>query len=157
MQLHKACPAGLAPVALFFFFSAWSPRSSGGDCQPGGSNLFNLERAALGRVKNANWSLRLSRLLHFFLPSSSSSSFFGEPEVKHALGDTGTAMCLILRKGFQITSELSGAMLKKQRSEKKKKKKRALPQTYGPRHPSVRLKKWSLDKKKGRAGTNLSS
>lgn len=39
--------------------------------------------------------------------------------MKHALGDTGTAMCLILKKGFQITSELSAAMLKKQRSEKK--------------------------------------
>lgn len=141
----QSLPSRPCSCGSFFFFQRGARGHLEVTASRGGSNLFNSEWAALGRVKNANWSLGLSRLSHFFLHSSPSSSFFGELEMKNALGDTGTTMCLILRKEFQITSELSGAMLKKQRSERKK---RALPQTYGPQHPSVRLKKWSLEKKK---------
>lgn len=54
-----------------------------------------------------------------------------QDEMRALFGDTGTAMCLTLRREFQLRSGLSGSAMLNKAEEQKKKKKRS--------------KKWSLE------------
>lgn len=92
-------------------------------------NLFSVT-GCLRLHQTTNWSLGLSRMspmLPFFVTFPIPAQ---QNEIRALCGDTGTAMCLTLRREFRLRLGLfGGAMLNKAEEQKKKKK---------------RSKKWSL-------------